>query len=115
MNYDELIHSIPEKQWINDDSIIFEATQINQRSLKKPPEKCGDDFLDWYATLNFPKAIPSIQTIKYAWRMIYLMILPSFGLIFYETFWEQIPLSAAIPFILNLVLNLSTVPMFFMK
>jgi len=62
---------------------------------------------DWYSKLLKPTWAPPSWLFGPVWSVLYVIILISFGAIFYKVFNRQLPLIVALPFILNLIFNLS--------
>jgi len=62
---------------------------------------------DWYSKLLKPTWAPPSWLFGPVWSVLYVIILISFGAIFYKVFNKQLPLIVALPFILNLIFNLS--------
>lgn len=60
---------------------------------------------DWYQTLIKPSWSPPAWLFGPVWTFLYTIIAVSFGAVFYKAWTKQIPLAAALPFILNLVFN----------
>ena len=61
----------------------------------------------WYSKLLKPTWAPPSWLFGPVWSVLYVIILISFGAIFYKVFNRQLPLIVALPFILNLIFNLS--------
>lgn len=67
----------------------------------------------WYEQLVKPSWTPAPATIGLVWRILYPIILVSFGYVFVQTARKRWPIRAAIPFALNLVANLAFTPVQF--
>jgi translocator protein len=67
----------------------------------------------WYQQLKKPSWAPPTSLFGIVWSVLYLLILISFGLVFYRTFTGQLPVTIAIPFVLNLFFNLIFTPIQF--
>lgn len=70
------------------------------------------DFRTWYDALAKPAWTPSPATIGLIWRILYPIILASFGFVFYRALRGKLPWEAALPFAINLVANLLFMPIF---
>jgi translocator protein len=61
----------------------------------------------WYQQLIKPSwALPS-WLFGPIWSVLYVLIFVSFGTVFYKVFNKQLPTAILIPFVLNLIFNLS--------
>ena len=67
----------------------------------------------WYSTLSKPTWSPPAWLFGPVWSVLYLLIAISFGYVFYKAYQGDIPLWVAIPFVLNLMFNLSFSPVQF--
>ncbi len=67
----------------------------------------------WYATLTKPSWAPPAYLFGPVWTFLYVIIAVSFGYVLYAAFKGQIPLSAATPFIINLIANTLFTPIQF--
>lgn len=70
-------------------------------------------WMEWYNTLSKPDWTPAPGTISLIWQMLYAIILVSFGYVFLQTARRRFPAATALPFVINLVANLSFTPLFF--
>jgi benzodiazapine receptor len=70
-------------------------------------------WMAWYNSLIKPTWTPSPQTIGTVWQLLYPVIAISFGYVFFLAYRRKIPPSAALPFALNLIGNLSFTPIQF--
>jgi tryptophan-rich sensory protein len=61
----------------------------------------------WYSHLVKPTWSPPSWLFGPVWSVLYVIIFISFGSVFYKVFNKQLPWIIAIPFILNLIFNLS--------
>ncbi len=61
----------------------------------------------WYSQLIKPTWAPPSWIFGPVWSVLYIIIFISFGSVFYKVFNKQLPFIIAIPFILNLIFNLS--------
>lgn len=69
--------------------------------------------VSWYQTLEKPFFAPPSWVFGVAWSILYPIILVSFGYVFYQVFKKKYPSKIAVPFALNLVLNLLFSPIQF--
>lgn len=63
--------------------------------------------VSWYSSLIKPTWAPPSWLFGPAWSVLYILIAISFGTVFYKFLNKQLPFVIAIPFILNLIFNLS--------
>jgi len=61
----------------------------------------------WYSQLIKPTWAPPSFLFGPVWSFLYVLIAISFGSVFYKVLNKQLPFIIAVPFILNLVFNLS--------
>lgn len=61
----------------------------------------------WYSTLIKPTWAPPSWLFGPVWSVLYVLIAVSFGTVFYKVFTKQLPVLIALPFVLNLIFNLS--------
>lgn len=69
--------------------------------------------MQWYESLQKPAWTPDPGTISVIWQALYPVIFLSFGYIFFKAIQGKIPWSVALPFLINLVANLSFTPLLF--
>ena len=62
---------------------------------------------EWYQMLNKPSFAPPASVFGLVWTFLYLIIIVSFGYVFYQAVKGKLPAKILIPFILNLIFNLS--------
>lgn len=60
---------------------------------------------NWYQTLIKPTWAPPSYIFGPVWSFLYIIIVISFGTVFYKVLKKEIPYVVAMPFILNLVFN----------
>ena len=70
------------------------------------------DFRTWYDALSKPGWTPSPSTIGLIWTILYPIILGSFGFVIYKAIRGSIPWLVALPFIINLIVNILFMPIF---
>lgn len=68
---------------------------------------------DWYDALDKPTWTPEPSTIGTIWQILYLIILVTFGYVFYQVARKQIPWPVAVPFAINLIANIAFTPIQF--
>lgn len=66
-----------------------------------------NDSTTWYSQLIKPTWAPPSWLFGPVWSVLYLIIFVSFGTVFYKIFSKQLPLIVGLPFVLNLIFNLS--------
>ncbi|MBU0458993.1 tryptophan-rich sensory protein [Patescibacteria group bacterium] len=71
------------------------------------------DTTQWYATLIKPPFAPPSWIFGPVWSILYIVILISFGYVFFNAFSHKWSVKIAIPFIINLIANLSFTPIQF--
>ncbi len=70
------------------------------------------DFRTWYDNLAKPEWTPAPETIGLIWQVLYPIILVSVGFVLYKAFKGKLPWRVALPFIINLVVNILFMPVF---
>ena len=70
-------------------------------------------WMQWYESLQKPAWTPTPETISLIWQILYPIIFVSFSYVFLKAFRGKIPLSAALPFAINLITNLAFPPILF--
>ena len=69
-------------------------------------------WIDWYNSLAKPSWTPAPSTISLIWMILYPIILVSFGFVFVQAFRGKVGWKVAVPFAINLVVNLLFMPIF---
>ena len=67
----------------------------------------------WYNQLTKPSWTPEAGTIGLIWTLLYPIIFVAYGFVFYKLFRQQLDWKIALPFILNLIFNLTFTPIQF--
>lgn len=62
---------------------------------------------NWYSQLIKPTWAPPSWLFGPVWSVLYVIIFISFGTVFYKVFNKQLSFMVALPFVLNLIFNLS--------
>lgn len=70
-------------------------------------------WLDWYNGLTKPAWTPSPATIGLIWRILYPIIVVTFGFVFVQAIRGKVGWKVAMPFAINLVANLIFTPIQF--
>jgi translocator protein len=65
------------------------------------------DSSNWYSQLKKPPWSPPASLFGPVWSVLYILILFSFGTVFYRVSEAVLPWAVALPFVLNLVFNFS--------
>lgn len=60
---------------------------------------------NWYSTLIKPTWAPPSWIFGPVWSVLYILIAISFSTVFYKAFKGALPISVALPFVLNLIFN----------
>lgn len=71
------------------------------------------DWMTWYNSLEKPGWTPSPGTIGVIWRVLYPIILVSFGFVFVQWFRGKVGWRVGLPFLVNLAANLLFTPIQF--
>lgn len=71
------------------------------------------DWMTWYNALNKPSWTPAPATIGLIWRILYPVIVVTFGFVFFKAARGQLPWMVALPFAINLLANLLFTPIQF--
>ncbi len=72
------------------------------------------NWLDWYNSLTKPSWTPPPTTISLIWRILYPIIILSFGFVLVQAIRGKLPWTVALPFAFNLVANLIFTPILFL-
>ena len=68
----------------------------------------------WYQQLIKPEWAPPTWVFSPVWAVLYVIIVASFGWVLFQTLWRRNwPWHVAVPFLLNIVLNISFTPVQF--
>ncbi|MCX6754341.1 MAG: tryptophan-rich sensory protein [Candidatus Nomurabacteria bacterium] len=62
---------------------------------------------NWYSHLLKPTWAPPSWIFGPVWSFLYIIIFISFGTVFYKVFNKQLPLVVVLPFVLNIIFNIS--------
>jgi len=71
------------------------------------------EWMEWYDNLWKPSWTPQPATIGLIWRILYPVILVTFGFVFVQSLRQKLPLVIALPFAINLVANIAFTPIQF--
>lgn len=71
------------------------------------------DTYNWYQELFKPKWAPPAWLFGPVWTVLYIIIVISFGTVFYKALNNNLELIVALPFALNLVFNFAFTPIQF--
>lgn len=67
----------------------------------------------WYSELIKPPFAPPAWIFGLVWTILYIIIIATFGYVFYLLITKKIKFSIALPFILNIIFNLAFTPIQF--
>jgi tryptophan-rich sensory protein len=68
---------------------------------------------EWYAQLEKPSFAPPNSLFGPVWSVLYVIILCTFGYVFYLFVKKKIPFKTVLPFLLNLIFNVAFSPIQF--
>ncbi len=71
------------------------------------------DWMDWYNSLAKPAWTPAPATIGLIWQILYPVIVVTFGFVFVQLLRGRLTWPVALPFAINLVVNLAFTPIQF--
>lgn len=69
--------------------------------------------MEWYEGLTKPSWTPAPATIGLIWRVLYPILIVSFGFVFVQAIRRRVSWPVALPFAINLVANLIFTPILF--
>jgi len=72
-----------------------------------------NDAYSWYSQLKKPSWAPPARLFAPVWIVLYILIVISFGKVFWLAWQNQLGFMIASPFILNLIFNLAFTPIQF--
>lgn len=70
-------------------------------------------WMEWYESLWKPSWTPQPSTIRLIWKILYPVILVTFGFVFVQAWRGKVPAWVALPFVVNLAANLAFTPIQF--
>jgi translocator protein len=71
------------------------------------------EWMEWYQSLQKPSWTPTPSTIGLIWRILYPIIIVTFGFVFVQAMRKKLPWKVALPFGINLLANLIFTPILF--
>jgi translocator protein len=72
-----------------------------------------NDAYNWYQLLIKPAWAPTSSLFGQVWSVLYVIIIITFGLVFYKAATGHLPWLVALPFALNLIFNIAFTPIQF--
>tara|TARA_B100001059_G_scaffold191934_1_gene195242 strand:+ start:555 stop:956 length:402 start_codon:yes stop_codon:yes gene_type:complete len=71
------------------------------------------DFMEWYTALAKPSWTPDPTFIGTMWSILYPIIIVTFAYVFVQGFRKKLPSTVVVPFVVNLISNVTFTPIQF--